>query len=409
MRILHMNRYVRRYGGAESYMFDIARVLQMRDHDVEFFGVASPANPPMTYSEYFPSPVDREDGGTGARVRSVARMMWSTSARRGARRVIDEFRPDVIHLHNIYHDLSPSVIWAARDAGVPTVMTVHDYKLVCPSQELLNHGRPCTRCYPGRFVNAAATRCRDDSLSASLAVTAEAYLHSSLSSYGHVDTFVCPSRFMQAQLLTGGLGGRRTRVLSNFVDATSVGAPAFGGDGFLYAGRLTASKGVDVLVRAVSRVPGARLTIAGEGREETQLRALAGAVAPGQVEFVGHRSRSEVLAMMRASRALVLPARWHENQPISILEAGLLGLPVIGTSMGGVPEIVRHDFDGWVVPPDDEVSLATAMAEASTDPSLATTFGVRARERVLREHDPEAHATELESIYRGAMGRRLPR
>src|SRR5690349_8304791 len=146
MRVLHVNKFLYRRGGAEGYLFDVARLQERAGDVVEYFGMTHADNEPgLTYAEHFPSRVDLEPPPPDLRGRAAAaaRMVWSASARRGLRRVLDDFRPDVVHMHNVYHQLSPSVVAACRDAGIPVVMTLHDYKLACPSYQMLDHGRPC--------------------------------------------------------------------------------------------------------------------------------------------------------------------------------------------------------------------------------------------------------------------------
>ena len=180
MRVLHVNKFLYRRGGAEGYLLDLADLQRAAGDTVAYFGMSHPENEsPLPYAARFPSEVELEPAPSGVRPRAVAvgRMLWSPTSRRGLARVIDDFRPDVLHLHNIYHQLSPSVLAAARAAGVPCVLTMHDYKLACPSYQLLDRGRPCQACVTGGPLQAARRRCKDGSLSRSGLLAVESWLH----------------------------------------------------------------------------------------------------------------------------------------------------------------------------------------------------------------------------------------
>ena len=199
MRVLHVNKFLYRRGGAEGYLFDVARLQERAGDVVEFFGMAHVDNDRgLTYAGDFPSQVDLEPPPPGLRGRAAAaaRMIWSTSARDGLRRVLADFRPDVVHMHNVYHQLSPSVVAACRDAGVPCVMTLHDYKLACPSYQMLDRGEPCDACVTGGPLQAARRSCKDGSRSASTLLAVESWLHRKLRAYAGIGVFIAPSEFL---------------------------------------------------------------------------------------------------------------------------------------------------------------------------------------------------------------------
>ena len=169
MRILHVNKFLHRRGGAEAYMEDVAGLQRGNGHRVAFFAMAHPDNRASEFERHFPSRVELNPPPRSLHGRAVAvgRMLHSPSARRGIEAVLEEFRPDVVHLHNVYHQLSPSILRPLKRRGVPAVMTLHDYKLACPTYRLLDHGEVCTACVGMRFHNAVLRRCEGGSLGAS--------------------------------------------------------------------------------------------------------------------------------------------------------------------------------------------------------------------------------------------------
>jgi glycosyltransferase involved in cell wall biosynthesis len=403
MRILHVNKFLYRRGGAESYMLDLAALQRRQGDEVAFFAMSHPDNDPSRYARHFPAHLEMNPlpPGIGGKLAGGGRMLWSTSAERGIAQVIADFRPDVAHLHNVYHQLSPSVVAALRRAGVPTVMTLHDYKLVCPSYAFLDHGRVCTACVNGGLRQAVVRRCKGGSLAASVAVAAETWLHRRFDAYGHVRVFICPSRFLAGKLAEAGVYTERLHELDHFVTVSGSPAPVSGR--MVLACRLSPEKGVDTAIRAIGLIRDrAHLEIAGDGPERGLLEGLAGEVAPGAVTFHGRLPRSEVLGLIGSANALLMPSRWHENQPMTILEAFACGVPVVATDLGGIPELVTDGVTGRLVPPDDPRALADAAAALVSDPAVGRDLGRAGGELARRRFSPETHLTRLTELYSAA-------
>ena len=405
MRVLHVNKFLYRRGGAEAYMLDLAELQAENGHEVAFFGMRHPQNPTLPFADTFPSFVELEPPPerVSGRVAAAARMVYSPSSRRGIEAVARQFRPDVAHLHNIYHQLSPSVLRPLRELSVPIVMTLHDYKLICPSYLLLDHGKVCEACLGGQFRNAVTRRCKDGSLLSSAVLAAETSLHRMTNAYDPVQLFICPSRFLAGKIAEAGVFPDRLRVVSNFIAAHAVAPKARPGGGVVYVGRLSHEKGVDVLVEAVGRLDRRhRLDVVGDGPERARLEALAATSAPGQVRFHGAVPKARVLELVRAAAVAVMPSRCHENQPMAVLEAFACGVPVLATEFGGLPELVQEDRYGRTVPGDDPVAMADALDVLLADPERAFRIGQAARRHAEQRFAPERHLRELEQLYRGA-------
>lgn len=408
MRILQVNKFLYRRGGAEGYLLDLAEQQRAAGHEVEYFGMAHPDNLPMRYAAHFPTHVEFEPPPTDPRGRAelVGRMLWSRQAYRGIGAVIADFAPDVVHMHNIYHQLSPSMIRASVKAGVPVVMTLHDYKLACPTYQFLDQGVICTACVGGSLTSAVKRRCKDGSLAASTIAAVEVGAHRLLKSYDPVATFVCPSAFLRDQMVAAGLHPGKMVHLDNFTD-TQVPVRDAAGSGVLFAGRLSREKGVDVLIEAAgllaTDVSGVLVDIVGDGPERGELEHLAQRVAPGAVRFHGRVSAQDVRAHLRAARVSAVPSRWYENQPLSVLEAFASGVPVVGSALGGLTDLITPGVDGALVPAEDALALAAALRPYLADAELSLRQGAAARERALARHEPVAHAARIEEIYAAAI------
>jgi len=401
MRILHVDKFLRRSGGAAVYMLDVAAHQERLGHRVEFFSMQDDRNNPATYEPWFPPHVSFEPPPAGLRDRlgAGARMIYSLDAARGMAEVIRRFRPDVVHLHNIYHQLSPSILRAPARAAVPVVMTVHDYKLVCPTYRLLSHGTLCEACVGGRVWEATRRRCQGGSLTSSALLTLESGLHRALRAYGPVQRFIAPSRFLAERLRRGGVHPDRVRQLNNPIDTAAVTVRSGAGEGFVSIGRLAPEKGVDTAIRAVGLLDGATLTVAGDGPERGALEALAGQVAPGRVTFTGQLDAAAVATLNRSARAAVAVARWHENMPLSALETMGAAVPLVVSGLGGLPELVTDGVNGLVVPHDDPAALAAALRTLLDNPDRAVALGEAARRTMERDFDLAAHLDRLFGLY----------
>jgi glycosyltransferase involved in cell wall biosynthesis len=325
-------------------------------------------------------------------------MLWSTSARAGLARVLAEFRPDVVHLHNIYHQLSPSVVAAARDAGVPCVLTLHDYKLACPNYQMLDNGRLCDACVTGGPLQAARRACKDGSRAASTLLAVESWLHRRLGAYDGIGVLLAPSRFLAGVLDRAGVYPDRLRVLRH--PAEPLTPKAEPGGGVVFAGRLAYEKGVDVLIEAAARLPaGVPVDVAGDGPAAGSLRELADRVAPGRVRFHGRLDRDRLHELIRASAVAAVPSRWYENQPLAVLEAFACGVPVVGTDLGGLPELITPGVDGEIVGAGDPSALAAALTGVVAVPDRAFAMGRAGRDKVSREFRPDDHLDGLRAAY----------
>jgi glycosyltransferase involved in cell wall biosynthesis len=379
----------------------------MAGHTVELFGMQHPENGLLPYAEHFPEQVDLDPppGALPQRLRVAAQMFYSPGSRRGLAAMLDQFRPDVVHLHNIYHQLSPSVLRAVDRAGVPAVMTLHDYKLACPSYLMLAGDSVCDACLDGHFRHAVTRRCKDGSIAASALLAAESSFQRRRGAYDPVQLFLCPSRFLAEVMTRAGVYVDRLVVVPNFVDAEAIRPASVPGEGVVYAGRLSPEKGVDILVEAAGLHPTLRVEVFGDGPQAGELKELAARVAPGRVRFHGRLAREQVLDGLRRSAVAVMPSRCHENQPMAVLEAFACGVPVVASALGGLPELVPDDC-GALVPPGDPAALGQVLEQVVQHPREWSRRGLSARQRVLDMHAAAGHLEALISAYAEATGRR---
>lgn len=400
-QLLSINSYHYRRGGSDAVYFDHAALFESQGWRNAFFSMRHACNLPSEWERHFIDELEfGQDYGLLQKLRMAGKVVYSFEAQRRLRGLLAEFRPDVAHLHCIYHHHSPSILSVLKDAGVPMVLTAHDLKIACPAYKMLNRGGVCERCKTGSVLNVVTHRCVRDSLAASAIVAVESALHRPggwLDSWRrHLDRVVCPSRFYVEKLVEWGWPRERLRHIPNVVDATAFEPDFRPGDGLLYFGRLAPEKGLSTLLRAAAkaRVP---LKIAGSGPEDEALRRLNDELGR-PAEFLGFRSGADLHTLIRGARAVVLPSEWYENAPMSVLEAYALGKPVLGADIGGIPELIEPGRTGWIFKSGDVDALAEAIARVQATTDLEA-MGRAAREQVLTRFNRDRYLQSMLALY----------
>lgn len=398
MKILLVNKFHYLRGGAERAYFDTAEILRSRGHEIAFFSMEHPQNEPTPWSRFFVSPVEYSADGrmsVRAKLRAAARILWNREAEKKIGALMDEFRPDVVHFHNIYHQLSPSVIRAAYKRGIPTVMTLHDYKLVSPNYSLFVRGKIWDHSSGLRCI---LDRCVKDSRAKSLVCAAEKWLHSMFGTYGKIDVFVAPSRFLSAKFREHGFRPRITLLPQPLLPFPEESALDGGGEHILFFGRLSPEKSVETLLRAVSFLGATeKLVIVGDGPDRNRLENLAQEILlPESYSFLGAKYDGELENIKRKAKAIVIPSEWFENMPYVLLESLASGVPVIAARIGGMAERIENGKNGFLYEPGNARELAEKIrAVASVDRKAVAAAAMKS----VADLRPETYGEALEEVY----------
>lgn len=413
MRVLQVNKFFFPNAGAETAFFQTRALLEASGHEVVDFAMEDPRNVPSPTARHFAPNRSYADGGSKLkRIGDAASSVYSPGARKALAGLLDEVQVDVAHLHNIYHQLTFSLVDELHKRGIPTVLTLHDWKIACPSYTLFLDGEPCRRCVSKTVpLPAVRHRCVKGSLAGSVLGAAETSLSRVRGSYGRVDRLIAPSRFAAQVASMSGYPAGRIDVIPNFLSQEELDVPFETGQRepvLLFAGRLEASKGIPELLRAFADVPApTRLRIAGEGTLEADVRAAA--AADDRIEFLGRLPREQVYVELGRARALVLPSVWEDNGPMIMLEAQARGCAIVSSDRGGAPEFVRDQQDGLVIDPHDRGALTAALTRIGTEPATAAAWGGSGRLRLEAEHAPSVHLDRLLTTYSQAIGTRRER
>lgn len=406
MRILFCNKYNYRFSGTEVYLFELMDLLRSNGHDVALFSMADSRGEPTPYDRHFVNHIDfKSHAGLATKALHAGHAIYSVEARRKLRRMIREFHPDVAHVRNIYHHLSPSILWELKAQGVPVLYHLNDFKLLCPGYNLVSRGQPCEACRGGAFWQAMSSKCYPG-FAARTALTTEAYIHHWLGTYRKcVEIFLAPSHFVRDKFVEHGWDRNRFEVLPHFQEVRHVD-PVLENAPVLYVGRLSAEKGVDDLVRAMSQLRQMRLVIAGEGPQRSELERLAVSLDLKNIEFVGHVSATERDALIAASQFTILPSHAYETLGKTILESYAMGRAVVASDIGSRRELVRHGETGLLYRCGDIHELVDALQSLAAKPQLANEMGRAGWEFVRRRHMPSDHHVRLVGLYEELIERK---
>jgi len=402
VRILQINKYHRVLGGADRVYFQTIDVLRRRGHEVIPFSSRAPGEEVVEspYSSFFVEnlaqklPLRLED-----RSRIYLRGIYNLDACRSLEKLIRATKPQVAHVHNIHYQISPSIFDVLRRYDIPVVMTLHDYRLICPNGYLYTEGAVCERCKGGRFYNAVLHRCLYNSWAPSVLGATAAYAHAALRIYRAVDRYITHSRFVERKMIQFGLASEKLVYLPVPVKAAAFSSKVSAGEYFLQVGYVVPQKGPQVAIEAIQRTKGGRLVIVGEG---PLVESLGRKVREGSIQRVslaGFLSGSKLWDLFRGSLALVVPSLFHEPLGMVVLEAYALAKAVIASRVGGIPEIVEDGRTGLLVRPGDIEELASAMQALLDHPDRAEEMGRQARRLVVRRFSSEAYYDGLMSLY----------
>lgn len=395
MNFLFINKFFFLNGGSERVFFQERDFLLEKGFRIVDFSMEDSRNLASDFSNYFVKNIDfNSPNKMFSKPKQGFQFVHSTESIKKLKSLLLKKTPDIAHLHNIYHQLTPSIIPLLKKYGAKTVLTLHDYKLICPNYLMQNGNKICDACSGKYFWMPIYKNCQNSKLQ-SLLLSIEAYWHKWKGSYDSVDLFIAPSRFM-AQQIAKRIPEEKIKVLRNGIDLQSMASNGQDHGYALYLGRLSHEKGVETLLEAHQRVSDSvRLKVIGTGPEENRLKD-----AYGQAEFLGYKQGPELHNLITDAAFVVVPSQWYENCSMVVLEAMAAGKPVIGSNIGGIPEQVEDGRTGLLFEMGNVEALAEKMNILATNPEMRSRFGKAARRKVELEYSLDGHCNGLLDIYR---------
>ncbi len=364
MKILMVNKFLYPRGGSESYMLSLGEHLKKSGHEVQYFGMYDEKNTVGNSSGICTSNMDFHSKGL-ARFLYPFKIIYSFEAKRKIIKVIDEFKPDIVHMNNINFQLTPSVIYGAKKRKVPVIQTVHDYQMLCPNHVFYNFNKnqPCEKCINGSHINCIKNKCIHNSAVKSIIGVVEAKLYSLLKAYKKVDLFICPSHFLEKKLLSAKKFYKgKTYTIHNFIDKKAFSKTDENQSSYIvYVGRLSKEKGVEALAETAKLLSEHTFVVAGNGPEEDVLKNIE------NIELKGFVTGDELTKLMGNAKVLLLPSVCYENCPLSILEAHSMGVPVVTMNSGGMAELVKDGVTGTLVDTPSAEEIAKKLKRTIED------------------------------------------
>lgn len=335
MKILLANKFYYRRGGDCIYMLNLEKLLKAHGHEVAVFAMDYPENLDTPWKKYFPKNMSK--------LMAFTRPFGDGEVKSKFSQLLNDFKPDVVHLNNIHTQLSPLIAKLAHEYGSKVVWTLHDTKLVCPCYTCMRDGKWCEECFTDKMA-VVKHRCMPGSIPGAIVGYLEAKKWNKEVLQEYVDLFLPPSKFMMDTCVEGGYKPEKFRVLCNFIDVTKVkglkGEEVKGlkEDYYVYLGRVNEVKGVRTLCKAASQLD-KKLIVIGGGELLPELKEIYKNCS--QIEFKGQMQWEEFMPILQKARFMVLPAEWSENNPLTVIESQSLGTPVLGANIGGIPELIE--------------------------------------------------------------------
>ncbi len=393
--VVHISHNYHVTGGSDNYYFELERLLNNHGHQIIPFCAKSSHNRPSPFEEYFPDSIDSQN----ASVFDAAKFVYSREAKQKLGRLLDDKPVDIAHLHIYYGKLTSSILGELKKRNIPIVQTLHEYKIMCPVYTCISNGKICEACQGKEFWHCTLKRCNRGSLIRSFASTIESYTSKWLGATEHVDHFIGVSEFLTKKMLQIGIPENKIRTIHNFVDCSRFEPATEPGRYILYFGRLERVKGIYTLLDAIEQLPSVNCIIAGSGPEDGPLRESIVSRGLSNVELVGFKSGKALHELIRGSMCTVLPSEWYENCPMSILESFALGRPVIGTNIGGIPELISNSEDGILIDVANANDLAAAIDQIATAPGRAVQMGSAGRMKVMHDFSADKHYAKIQDVY----------
>lgn len=372
-----------KFSGEEAVVNSLLQLLSEHGHDVSLFDRSSTEIEKMPFGE----------------LQAFFSGIYNISSKRSMRRELENHRPDIVHVHNVFPLISPSVLRECRMAGVPVVMTVHNYRLVCPSGLHVVRGQVCEKCRGGREFWCVLRNCEGD-IFKSIGYAARTFMaRKRRYFFDNVSMYAALTEFQRQRLIAEGFPAERIDVVPNMVEANGFGPPDVTGQFVGYVGRVSPEKGVDTLIAAGRNCSNIDFKIAGDYHRMPYIVGMA----PENFEFLGHLDSDAIIKFYTCAKIFVLCSKWYEGFPMVLVEAMLHAKPIICSRIGGLPEIVEEGRTGLLFEPGNAAELAEKIRYLWERPDLCVKMGKAGREKALREYSPEKYYERLMAVYDKAV------
>lgn len=399
MKILIVNKFLYPNGGSETYIFKVGEQMQRMGHEVQYFGMEHKGrivgNKAESYTKNIDFHTDRMK-----RILYPFKIIYSVEARKKIRPVLEQFQPEVVHLNNFNFQLTPSILYEIRkyekESGnkVKIVYTAHDSQLVCPNHLMQNPitGKCCSQCLETGLCNCIKNRCVHGSVVKSVLGAIEGILYKKLKTYKNIDVIICPSNFIREKLNTDTILKKRTIVMHNFVDGLGI-REVQKEDFVLYFGRFSLEKGINTLIRVCKELQDIPFRFAGTGPMKKEI------ISCKNINVLGFLKEQDLFDVISKAKFTIFPSECYENCPFAVMESLVCGTPVIGSRLGGIPELIKEGINGELFESGNEKELAERIKSLWHEPERLQRY----TEACRKEHFDtlQEYCGKLLNVYRG--------
>ena len=398
MKILMVNKFHYLKGGSEKYYFEFAELLKEKGHEVAFFSMENEKNIHTNNKEYF---VPQVDLNSNNKLKALD-IIYSKTNKKKMEEALEEFNPDIVHLNNFQRQLSASIIEPIKKRNIPIVFTAHDIEAICPNKTMLDkENNICEKCLKGKYYNCIKKTCIKNSKLKSILGAIETQYYRNKKIYTQkIDYIITPSEFYRKKFIEDGINPEKIKAIHNFIDTENYEFKNEDEGYALYFGRISIEKGVINLINAFAKTQKGKLYIAGEGPEkETIENLIKENKIEDRVKMLGFLNKEQVFDAIRKCSFTVLPSIWRDNCPYSVLETMAIGKPVIGSNMGGIPELVKHEETGLVFDSSNIDELTEKMDILFNNPEIVQKYGKKAKELANKIYTKDYYYNEVIKIY----------
>ena len=418
MKVLIVNKFLHPNGGSETYIFKLGEALTQAGHEVQFFGMEHEGRCVGNAVNAYTSDMDFHGGSKLSKVTYPFKTIYSSEARTKIRTVLEDFKPDIVHLNNFNYQLTPSIIleivkWRKENSnanGCKIIFTAHDYQLLCPNHmfNIPSTGQNCEKCINGKFVNCIKNKCIHGSTAKSVVGAAEGYFWKWKGVYKYIDKVICCSKFMKSKMDQNPVFAGKTIAMHNFIEHVNTDyiSNTVLSDGtklppqyVLYFGRYSLEKGIRTMIDACNQLPEIDFVFAGKGDFVDEIKKLQYATE------VGFRTGEDLDKLISNAICTVYPSEWYENNPFSVMESQERLVPVIGADIGGIPELIRDGVDGKLFTSGNSIELADAIKELWNSPELIQKYKANLAEVRSNRMDVREYCQWIvDNIYSNRVG-----
>lgn len=400
MKVLLVNKFHWNKGGSEKYYFELGQLLKKHGHEVAYFSMEDEKNITTGDKEYF---VPRFDLNNSSKLKALD-VISNKHNQKIMEQALDDFKPDIVHLNNFQRQLSASIIKPCIDRKIPIVFTAHDVQAICPAITMMDNDKKlCELCMHGKYMNCIKKSCNKGSKLKSILGALEGYYYRIHKIYTEkINYIITPSEFYRKKFIEDGVNENKIQAIHNSVEMDDYNVKTEDDGYALYFGRLSKEKGILDLINAFKNCKEGKLFIAGEGPEKEKIEQIIKENKLGmRVKLLGFLNKEQMTEITRKCKFVVVPSIWYENCPYSILETLAIGKPIIGSNMGGIPELVNDNKNGFIYSTVEE--LTDKMNTLFEDKKLVEKFGKESKNLAKKNYDREVYYKKIEKIYKDVI------